>query len=614
MQIRLSLQNKIFLSAFSVVTLGLLLVAAAYNTITTRVNTGEALRASRRELALITNNLDATLTHIGDYAISIAVDERVIAALKRNPSLPADESLKYELRQQMNRSVSTIMGLNRNVYQWDLITLDQSLAGASGYDMSAVAPLLSPELFDLLAGGYGVTVTGPYVLEEKTGAVPSFFVSKAIIDLDSRKLCGYLIFVVRESSFSAIFENNMPQREGASFYVLDEAGTVVSSTDGERFRSNFFETSGLTLQQYTTLEQERSVSAKIDGTELLFAMANSTSGKVHWTVVSCTPLSALMTGQSIINRFIIGAGIVACLFVLLASLAISRSISRPIHTLAQTISEAAEGDWKTVDRSDSGEVEILYSGFNHLMSRVKTLMEEIYHEQEEKNEYQFRLLQSQIKPHFLYNTLQTIKALIDLGMNDTAGECTAAMSTFYRISLSRGAEIISLGEEGELIRQYLYIQKLRYADTLDYSFEIPVTLQQYLLPKMTLQPILENAIYHGIKEKGIGGFIAVSAEENEDTITVNIRDNGVGIEHQTLSALRGMLARADTEPRHTRPDSFGLVSIHRRIRLLMGNKCGVMVDSEPGVYTAVTVTIRKTIHHGLKEADKHEQDGIDRGG
>ena len=182
-------------------------------------------------------------------------------------------------------------------------------------------------------------------------------------------------------------------------------------------------------------------------------------------------------------------------------------------------------------------------------------------------------------------------------MKDAAGECIYAMSSFYRLSLNKGDDILMLGDEIELSAQYMYIQKLRYIDRLDYVFDVPSTLYDCLIPKMTIQPILENAIYHGIKKKAGKGVIEVVGRDLGDRMEFTISDNGNGIAPEDLKNLRVCLEteRGDIPPKNA---SFGLYSVNRRIRFFYGEGHSLRIDSRQGEYTVVTLVLPKKLHRG----------------
>lgn len=243
------------------------------------------------------------------------------------------------------------------------------------------------------------------------------------------------------------------------------------------------------------------------------------------------------------------------------------------------------------------EIQNLYFAFDCMVKKTSQLMQQIYVEQEEKSNYQFQLIQSQMKPHFLYNTLEMIKSLVDCQMYEEAGKAIMAMSKFYRLSLNSGNDIATVAQEMELSQQYLYIQRLRYAEYMDYSVIECEGMEQYAIPKLTLQPLLENAIYHGIKEKQEEGKIELAVREVENGLVFIIQDNGAGMASEELRKLRAALK----DPWKKNEDSFGLYSINRRLQLVFGTGYGLEIESEQFAFTRVTVHIPKIAIHDFQE-------------
>ncbi len=607
----ISMQNKIFCWSSLLILISLIVTAILINTVSTTVNVNNALGSARREQALIINNLNTKITHIQDYAVSVAVDPRVIAEAKEHPSPPVEEAKRYKLRLELNKIIGSIMGLNRNVYMWDLVAADNSFFGVSGYDMSEIEALLSDEYFTQVRKNWGVSISGPYQLHNKgERTTPVFLVTKPVVDLDSRTVYGYVMFVIKESNFASIFENNMPQNVESSFYILNEEEIVISSSDKTIITQNIQKIGTFSEAELKVLYEKGSLTKNVGGQEMLYTISQELKDPVQWTVISCQPLDSLLIGQKILNKWILVIGTVACLVALFISYIIARSLSRPIMELASTIHDAAEGNLsQKANRQSAGEIEILYEGFNNLMNAVNRLLRRVYQEQEEKSEYQFHLIQAQIKPHFLYNTLEMIKSLIDLEKGETASQCISAMASFYRLSLNRGNDIISVYDEVKLSQQYMYLQKLRYIEYLDYRFNIPEELTKYQLPKMTLQPILENSIYHGIKEKQEEGIVEIELTEHGDSLRFVIVDNGIGMTKEMLSHLQQTIKSSSDLEESESPKSFGMASVNRRLKLLYGENYSFVIESEYGEFTKVTILIPKNIPEDLQKDQKGEYEG-----
>lgn len=288
----------------------------------------------------------------------------------------------------------------------------------------------------------------------------------------------------------------------------------------------------------------------------------------------------------------IGLIIVAAFILLLItfrrSLRLSRSITQPISNLCSRVQAIGEGNLtpQTPIQAREYEIQTLSDGFEQMVERLNQLIEQNRQEQIRLRSAELALLQAQINPHFLYNTLDTIVWLTEMEKNEQAVEMVTSLSSFFRSSLSNGRDIITLREEEQHVRSYLEIQQVRYKDILDYRIEIDASLAEYEIPKLTLQPLVENALYHGIKLKRGQGFIRVSGTSCGGNISLIVEDDGAGMDEECLRKVRGALLREQEI-------GFGLSTVHERLQLLFGPSYGLQIDSEAGKGTRVSVKIPK---------------------
>ncbi len=204
---------------------------------------------------------------------------------------------------------------------------------------------------------------------------------------------------------------------------------------------------------------------------------------------------------------------------------------------------------------------------------------------------ELKLLQAQINPHFLYNTLDNIIWLAEDGRKEEVEDIASSLSTFFRTTLSGGRDFIQIREELDHIEAYLHIQRQRYRDIMSYEIEVPEELSDYLIINMTLQPIVENALYHGIKNKRGGGSILISAREEGEYVYLTVKDDGMGMDPETLSYLRGIIS--GTIKPSADNTGFGMSNVAERMRLIYGNRCGINITSEYGKGSEVEIYIPK---------------------
>ncbi len=264
---------------------------------------------------------------------------------------------------------------------------------------------------------------------------------------------------------------------------------------------------------------------------------------------------------------------------------LARSITEPIDALYGRVSEIGRGNLSAQPpvEADDDKLQTLSVGIEQMVSKLSAQMALNEREQKKLRETELALLQAQINPHFLYNTLDTIIWLIETGKNEQAQEMVSSLSTYFRSFLSNGKDIISLREEAQHVRSYLEIQQVRYKDILSYEISIDSTLDGCRIPKMTLQPLVENAIYHGIKPKRGGGHISVTATESEGFACIRVQDTGAGLPPDKLASIRASLQEDAS--------GFGLVAAYKRLRLMYGEQCIFTIDSLPGEGMTIAISI-----------------------
>lgn len=275
-----------------------------------------------------------------------------------------------------------------------------------------------------------------------------------------------------------------------------------------------------------------------------------------------------------------------------AAWVISISIYIPIKKLHDVTTTITRNDLQALLTSDNvDEITELGMSFNIMIGKIRQLLEQKVKEQENLKKAELKALQAQINPHFLYNTLDTIIWMAQANKTDQVIHIVQALSNFFRIALSKGQDWIPIDQEIEHVRSYLTIQKLRYQDILDYKIEVDEQVLSGTILKLTLQPLVENALYHGIKNRRGGGTIIVRARgAGDDQVLLEIIDNGVGFTPYRLSKIRESLEDGAEEYLQS-GSGFGLVNVHKRIQLYYGKQYGLTVQSRYQEGTRVTITI-----------------------
>ncbi|MCD6321477.1 MAG: sensor histidine kinase [Clostridiales bacterium] len=313
-------------------------------------------------------------------------------------------------------------------------------------------------------------------------------------------------------------------------------------------------------------------------------------GHAGWKMVGISYVDEIVQNRQNFNKLIIIILLTGIIFIFIASIFISYKISQPIKRLEFQMNRIEKGDFSIDLMEVRGEDEIkhLTRSFNLMTARIRQLMNQIIIEQEAKRKNELKVLQAQINPHFLYNTLDSIIWMNENKNHEGVSNMTAALARLFRISLSQGREVISVNEEIEHAVSYLMIQKMRYKNKFDYKIDVPEYIGRYTTLKLIIQPIIENSIYHGINKIPDKGKINIKVRAEGDVLIFSVSDNGYGINEEQLKSI----LISESTSRHS--SGVGLKNVNERIKLCYGEEFGVFIESELEVGTTVYIRIPLT--------------------
>lgn len=304
--------------------------------------------------------------------------------------------------------------------------------------------------------------------------------------------------------------------------------------------------------------------------------------KTGWTMVGVVSLDTLKMLERQLFEAVLLTGGLLFIAVLLIGILFTRRLSTPMADLERGMNEIEKLAEVRVRKNGFYEVELLAGNYNRMIHRIRVLMDEISDKEKTLRHAELNALVSQINPHFLYNTLDTIVWMAEFNDSSRVIALTKSLAAFFRLSLSGGRELITVEDELEHVRQYLYIQKERYGDKLNYTIHAPEEVLDYTVPKIILQPIAENSIYHGIKPLDGPGQITITVQEEGEKLIFTVSDNGAGY-------------RPDAADNTSRPGKVGLKNVDERLKLYYGPGYGVTIHSAPGAGCRVELTVGKQL-------------------
>lgn len=430
----------------------------------------------------------------------------------------------------------------------------------------------NPEEIQLIS-----VVTGRNIVTNRSYSIDDVFsLAKAVQDPETGEVLGVILLDIRHDIIQSSINGVTIGEKGFVFVMDQEDNIVYTPVNGIVYRVN-----------PKWVKAMEPMSVQIQGGS--YQIRSELSPYTGWRTVGVFSMDEVMSSVNTIVYILFTCVIISLVLVVIVSFKFSRTLTNPIFKLKRLMKQAESGDLTVrFNFQHNDEIGELGQSFNHMIARIDQLIQMVYVEQENKRTAEMKSLQEQIKPHFLYNTLDTISWMArDYDAEDIV-RLVDALTNMFRIGLSHGKDIITVKEEITHVSNYLYIQKIRYKDKLNYVIHVDESLYAVEVPKLILQPLVENAIYHGVKAKRGGGTITITGVPEGENLVFTVQDDGAGMLQEKVEELnRRMSERSVLDEKK----SFGLFYIRERIQLCYGKGYGVHVESTLGEGTRVTITL-----------------------
>lgn len=348
------------------------------------------------------------------------------------------------------------------------------------------------------------------------------------------------------------------------------------------------------------------IEAVTPGTEKLkvsgsnFRIRHTSSGTNDWEVFLVINESKLYRNIYRLTFLQVGLVLFSIILVVLVIFGVSLTISRQFERFQKKISRTSDPKQHALIRVDSNdEFRDLAEVYNEMMGRIDNLIDTVYSKELLLKSAEIKAFQAQINPHFLYNTLDCINGLVEMNRPDDIKKTVTALASIMRMSI-KGAEILTVRENLSYTEQYMYIEKIRYGDKLLFLSEIPESMMDYYMPKLIIQPLLENSIVHGISELLGKGMIGLFGREEEDAITFTVKDNGKGIPQNVIDLIESRQSSQEAEEQFSR-ESIGLQNIQSRIQLMYGKEYGLTIKNIPAGGSSATIRLPKLTNDDIQK-------------
>lgn len=366
---------------------------------------------------------------------------------------------------------------------------------------------------------------------------------------------------------------NATPTEHAVTYLINEEGIIVAASSQEKLAA-------IGLPEEFDLRESRFHDKKV------YYMRDRIRN-TDWEMITIIPKNDMISGIAKLQTMVAGMMVLFGVLTIAGGAAIISWIVRRISHLVDSINQVKEGNLDVRLENDSmDEIGVLYDNYNEMIERTSDLMDEQYRMGISLKSAELKALQSQINPHFLYNTLDTVNWLAYAGRTEEIHKAVVSLSKYYRLILNKGQDTLTLEEELRHVEYYMKIQDIRFPDKLTYEVDVKEEIKSSIVPKIILQPLVENAISHGIWEKKSkqGTIRVLGYEENDQTVCIKVMDDGVGMDADTLSkVMSGSI--------QTSGSSYGVKNVHARLQLMFGEEYGLSYESKEGEGTCVTIRI-----------------------
>lgn len=571
-----SIGFKLIFYFFLVILLPVITIPTLSNLIYKNSMTDEQNANTHQMVKQITNNVDFYIKDTENIINYLSYDPTVLKFLSTN-NINKDNNIEDDTAREITRfttlhpEIAGIIIVNSNdMYVSDTmyrISRDP-LTSEKWYTQAAK----SPNNVQLFSKPVGRNINN--IFEYCADDVVSM--SKAIIDKKTGDCIGTILIDMKLDVIKSVIESIKPGKTGF-VYILDSNGEIVYAPVNPvvyRIKKQWFldKTDGIIIK-----------SIKNKNYELM----DIDSQYTKWKTVGVFPLDESLKAMTYIKYYSLIIAIVTLILAGMLAIIFTKTIVNPITKLRRLMKKTEEGNFDIQFNSKyNDEIGQLGNSFNNMIREIRNLIKLVHIEERNKRKAEINILQSQIKPHFIYNTLDTIQWMAQEHEAEDVVKMVENLTNLLRIGLNNGDEIIKLKYEIKHVESYLTIQKVRYEDKISYEIDVDESILENNVIKLILQPLVENAIYHGIKEKRGKGKIIIKGLIENGKIHIKIVDNGIGIRKDKLREINNLLKEKDSSKRKI---GYGSFNVNERIRLNYGEEYGIYYTSKYGKWTAVHI-------------------------
>ena len=567
----LNISSKIVLYYLFVLIVSISFLSITYNEINNNITNSKVMQVSNEIVSNINSSIESLINTV-DNQSKILISSQILQSALSNGNAGNYASFI----QPMSKYLADF--LNFNDFISSIYILDNR---GNGYFVDNVSykninlsVLKSADWYDKL-----ISLRGAYILIANSGSLINDskgnqgYVSfiRVINDINSQKPAGFMIINISKS-YLYKYINSSINTYTSGIIIKDEKGnSIIEPTNISK---------SLNDEIFNYIKPNNSAIKKIDGKVYIISDLKNNFG---WNIISVTPFNELNSQFLIYNIILLLVIIINIILLILGLLFISLFITQPIIKLVNSMKGIKDGKFEKVNIiTGNDEIGMLKDVYNKMIDEIKKLIGDIINEQKMKRKLELDVMQSQIKPHFLFNSFDAISALILMNDTKNASKIVKALGKFYRSFLMNGNEEITIKEELDIIKNYLTIQKIRFGDKFNVVMNIDEGVLNYKIPKLILQPLVENALNHGVRNKDGQGIISIKALYDNDQIRLIVEDNGKGMSEEKIREIESGMSKG-----------VGLKSTIERLKIYYNSADVVKIYSKIDEGTKIEITIPK---------------------
>lgn len=571
-----SIRSKLIVVFLLISIIPILALGLVSYAISARVVEGKEVSDNLNKLELIKGRVDQILKEKQFTGIKFSMDNNVMKLLGKDGILNKDEKRKYEFEVEkllydysnINGTLSiNLIGRNNMIYTNDKFSDPKHLS----YDWEKYSDFVKSAR---TCTWQDVQFTGEtYVIPMLRKIVTPELETIGLLNLNLKE--NLLADTYRS------YELNSP----IVYYVLNDKGNVISTLNKNVLGKNFYKDIGVEKTKFST--SKGYFEQKINN--LYYLIIYSTDESSQLSFISLIPKQEMLKATGYIKTITLFVCILLLFASFIASITISNSITQPLRKLIGSVENVQRGDMNfELEFNRNDEIGKLGQNYGSLLQQLKITIDNFYDEQTKKREAEIRVLEFQINPHFLYNTLSSVIWLCEENENRAAIKMTKALSNFFRISISKGKELITVNDELNHVGYYLEIQKMRYSNDFEVQYEIEPYIRDLYTPKIILQPLVENAIYHGIRSlKGVKGLIIIKGYKSGCDLIFEVWDNGNTTDQTKLDQINAFLRKESSWESDEANFGIGISNVNDRISMYFGSGYGLFLERRDDFTVAV---------------------------